>query len=423
MSKERISRLCRKLKESCRLLIFHHQKLYKSQIPTISLAAILVAGVLLANFFEMSPFVEAASRSDHYRVIVIDGSRRYVAITQASNVEAVLGELKLDVVATDSVIPARTTPINSQDFVIDVRRGNFVVVVDGDLRHAGAWTSAQSPRAIAVDLGHRLGEGDIAVWDNYSFDKDGLMRVQSVKILRNQTYQLNLNGQIVKKQSRYRRVDRILRDWGHSLEKIAYVNPALGSRIDKDQAIVLYYQQPQTKIDIQQRPTTANVSDQPTVFAEEVFLVDQNNQRHMIDRRHPSSGAASLKVAEQPSTSTALATASLTIAKNVDHQHGTPSLTNRQKTWLRSANIARSDWVFVDYIITKESNWRYNVWNQQGSSAYGLCQTLLSIYRGEISDDFMHNPVAQLKWCHQYAQQRYGGWHDAYHFWLRNKWW
>ena len=88
-----------------------------------------------------------------------------------------------------------------------------------------------------------------------------------------------------------------------------------------------------------------------------------------------------------------------------------------------AAGISEADWPYVDYIIDHESNWRPFIWNQQGSSAYGLCQTMMSLYEHEVEDDFMTNPVAQLRWCHNYATSRYGSWQAAYEFWLENGWW
>lgn len=87
---------------------------------------------------------------------------------------------------------------------------------------------------------------------------------------------------------------------------------------------------------------------------------------------------------------------------------------------MRQAGIAESDFTYVEYIIQKESGWNYLAKNP-GSSATGLCQTMLSIHK--VSDTFRSNPIEQLQWCSDYAQRRYNGWAGAYNFWLRNHWW
>jgi hypothetical protein len=90
---------------------------------------------------------------------------------------------------------------------------------------------------------------------------------------------------------------------------------------------------------------------------------------------------------------------------------------------MRQAGISENDMRFVDYIVTKESNWNHLVWNKAGSGAYGLCQSLPAKKMASAGSDYMTNPITQLKWCAGYATSRYGGWAQAYSFWTNNKWW
>lgn len=90
---------------------------------------------------------------------------------------------------------------------------------------------------------------------------------------------------------------------------------------------------------------------------------------------------------------------------------------------MEQAGIASKHWPYVDAIVSRESTWRPFVWNQQGSSAFGLCQSMKSLYEDSWADDFMTNPISQLKWCHNYALNRYGSWQKAYEFWQKNHWW
>ena len=99
------------------------------------------------------------------------------------------------------------------------------------------------------------------------------------------------------------------------------------------------------------------------------------------------------------------------------------SLTDEQIGWLVAANVSESDWGYVDYIMTKESNWRPWIWNMGGGSAYGLCQRLMSAHPLKDDERYMDDPVAQVLWCHNYAQKRYGSWKKAVEFWQRNHWW
>jgi len=87
---------------------------------------------------------------------------------------------------------------------------------------------------------------------------------------------------------------------------------------------------------------------------------------------------------------------------------------------MAQAGISLSDYGHVEYIIQKESGWRHSIKNKS-SSAYGLCQTMLSIH--PVPADFKTNPVTQLKWCNDYAIRRYGSWSAAAGFWRANRHW
>lgn len=90
---------------------------------------------------------------------------------------------------------------------------------------------------------------------------------------------------------------------------------------------------------------------------------------------------------------------------------------------LKAAGIPERDWSHVDYIISSESSWRHQVWNMDGSGAYGLCQSLPASKMASAGEDYMTNPVTQLRWCHEYAASRYGGWDKAEQFWRTYSWW
>lgn len=90
--------------------------------------------------------------------------------------------------------------------------------------------------------------------------------------------------------------------------------------------------------------------------------------------------------------------------------------------WMAAAGIPQSDWANVDFIITNESGWRVTVKNPT-SPAYGLCQSLPASKMASAGADYLTNPITQLRWCHQYAIERYGGWSGALTWWKSHRWW
>ena len=70
-------------------------------------------------------------------------------------------------------------------------------------------------------------------------------------------------------------------------------------------------------------------------------------------------------------------------------------------------------------IIQKESGWKVTAQNPT-SSAYGLCQTMLSLH--EVGENFMTDGQEQLRWCIDYIDERYGTPLQALAFWNANNW-
>jgi hypothetical protein len=91
--------------------------------------------------------------------------------------------------------------------------------------------------------------------------------------------------------------------------------------------------------------------------------------------------------------------------------------------WMAAAGIAASDYGYVEYIVDHESGWGVTKWNYGGSGAYGLGQALPASKMAAYGDDYMTNPVTQLKWANAYAIGRYGSWANAYSFWVNSSVW
>lgn len=98
------------------------------------------------------------------------------------------------------------------------------------------------------------------------------------------------------------------------------------------------------------------------------------------------------------------------------------TITGEKTDWMKAAGIPESDWQYVDYIIKHESGWNYRAVNPS-SLAYGLPQSLPASKLSSAGSDWRDNPVTQLKWATQYANERYGGWQQAYNAWRSQNWW
>ena len=113
---------------------------------------------------------------------------------------------------------------------------------------------------------------------------------------------------------------------------------------------------------------------------------------------------------------------SKTSHKDNDKSSPVTSVTGEKTDWMKAAGIPESDWQYVDYIIEHESGWNYRAVNPS-SLAYGLPQSLPASKLSSAGSDWRDNPVTQLKWATQYANERYGGWQQAYNAWRSQNWW
>jgi hypothetical protein len=130
---------------------------------------------------------------------------------------------------------------------------------------------------------------------------------------------------------------------------------------------------------------------------------------------------AAQPTAEQPVNPTAVETVATPVAEKPTVAERPAEAPTSKEQIMAQAGIAQSDWDATDYIISHESSWNPTAYNTSG--AYGLCQALPASKMASVGGDYMTNPVTQLKWCQQYANDRYGSWWSAFAFWSAQRWW
>lgn len=65
-------------------------------------------------------------------------------------------------------------------------------------------------------------------------------------------------------------------------------------------------------------------------------------------------------------------------------------------------------WSCLDALWSHESGWRHDVWNRQGSGAYGIPQALPGSKMSSHGADWQTNPATQIAWGLDYIAGRYG---------------
>ena len=88
--------------------------------------------------------------------------------------------------------------------------------------------------------------------------------------------------------------------------------------------------------------------------------------------------------------------------------------------WMAAAGISSSDYGYVNFIISHESGWRPYASNGR---YFGLYQTSQARLIGDCGENWVNDPVCQLRSANGYATGRYGSWAGAYQFWTSHNWW
>ena len=348
---------------------------------------------------------------NYYSVFVrYDDQENHIS-THLTTVGDVLESLDITLGPLDAVDPVIETAINDDNFQIDVRRGRYIKIIDGE-DQALEITVYEEPRVIVENLNYGLDANDVVDWHAVE-PTDSLSLVPAIMIQRANDYSLNINGRVSSRKAQSTSVGDILEELGHATKNIAYIRPQLNQVIEEDNSIVVYYEKSNQEIIIE----TKTVYEQDKVIEQGVVyqvIYDPKTGR-VLERN----------IIEKYTTDQSLSTSAEQYSSGevVSSSHRVGDLNEEQKSWLRQAGIEESDWFYVDYIIFRESHWHHQIWNSQGSGAYGLCQALPAWKMSSFGADYMTNPITQLKWCDWYARERYGSWPAAYQFWLSRHWW
>lgn len=153
---------------------------------------------------------------------------------------------------------------------------------------------------------------------------------------------------------------------------------------------------------------------EPVAHAEEAQTVQASVPETTQEAPQETPAPETQPVAETP---VATAPKPQTASYQVPDQPAEGYARDSKEYWMLSAGIPPEDWQFVDALVSKESSWNPNAVNPS-SGACGLAQALPCEKVGAN----WNNPVTSLKWQYGYVLSRYGGYAQAWNFWLANHW-
>jgi resuscitation-promoting factor RpfB len=345
-------------------------------------------------------------------VIISHDHEQQIVPSKEDTVGQLLSKLHITLGEGDVVEPAASTPINQDEFRINVYRAVPVEIVDGASR-SFAFSAATTPRSIAAQAGVSLYPEDVI--DNNpaeDFLKSGAIGEQ-LTITRATPVDVDLYGTHVTLRTQAKTVAGLMKEKKIHLQKKDSVSVPLSTPITTNQQIAFIRTGSKVESVTEQIDMPVQQVNDATLAYGTKAIRQQGSpgqqivtyQVQLVNNVETGRTVLQTVVNKQPVTQIEVIGTSLSGIK------GDMAL----------AGIAPGDYNYADYIISHESGWRPDAGNASG--AYGLCQALPGSKMASAGADWATNPVTQLRWCNGYAVSRYGSWAAAYNHWVASRNW
>lgn len=401
------------LKFKRRAAIKNRRRIRKLKIVSRHPFAVPVFTFLFLILASATAYAVLVDRDAPYRdarvVIVKHDHMEQVVPSVEPTVGTLLKKLNISLGEGDVVEPALDTPINQDDFRINVYRALPVKIVDG-ANKTYALSAATTPRAIARQTGSQLYAEDRVTADPATnFLKDGAIGEQIV-IDRATPVNVNLYGTPEVIRTHAATVGELVKEKGINLASSDQILPSADTPITSNQQIFIAREGVKLQTVNETIPMPVQTILDPnlaygTNAVRQQGSAGQRVTTYQIDATTGKKSVIQSIVTQEAVEQIVVRGASLTGSKGD----------------MARAGIAASDFTYVDYIVQHESHWNPTARNASG--AYGLCQALPGSKMASAGSDWSTNPVTQLKWCSGYAKGRYGSWAGAYNYWVSHHYW
>lgn len=359
-------------------------------------------------------------------VIISHDHVQQIVPTKEKTVGALLAKLNITLRQGDVVEPALSTPINQDDFRINVYRSVPVEVVDGTQK-TYTFSAATTPRSIAQQAGSTLNpEDNLSTLPTTNFLQEDAIG-ERVVIDRAVPVHVNLYGTPLDLYTHAKTVGGLLKERGIKLSAHDTIQPTVDTPITPGQLVFIL----RNGVQITSETSTIAMPVQ-TQYSQDLAFGEQAVRQ----QGSPGKQVTTYQVATQNGKEV-----SRSVIQTVVVQPAVPQIVvvgtslSGIKGDMALAGIAPSDYQYVDYIVSHESGWcPTKAQGEIGScpaytgyvpsyGGYGLCQSTPGNKMSSAGSDWATNPITQLRWCSGYAEGRYGSWQSAYYHWVANHNW
>ncbi len=395
-------------------------------VPVFTGFILILLTFILFRAFGNAAVIQVTPNSK-IAIVSHDGIQQVVP-TNDKTVGDLLDKLHIKLHTGDVVQPSLDTPINQDDFRINIIRAVPVEIVqNGTVNYT--FSAAATPRAIAEQAGTNVSATDyVTSQPTENFLSSGAIG-QQVIVESGIPINLTLYGLNLPVFVHASTVSDLIQSENIHLNPTDKVTPSLNSALYPHEQVTI------TGNNVVAKEVTQTISMpvQTNYVSDLAYgtssLVQQGSpgQEEVIYEEVTANGSTTNTPIETVVTVPA-------VTQIVDEGD---SLTGIQGD-MSLAGISPGSFTYADYIISHESGWCPTKWqgdygycpagfSQQYSSdagvGYGLCQSTPPIKMSSFGSDWSTDPITQLKWCNWYADTKYGGWYNAYIHWTINGNW
>ncbi len=372
------------------------------------LGLVIVAGVVSANGGQTYQ-----ANSSHV-VFLYDKGKKQTLDTKAKTVGELINKLNMHLIPQDVVEPSRDSQIVEDNFRVNIYRARPVTIVDEGGNKQVAVTAQKSPRVVAQDAGLKVYPEDTASFAQGSL-RDNIVG-EKVDIARSKPIFFNLYGTPVTLRTQAKTVADLLKEKNVKIDSQDQVHPLPDTPVIPSMQIFV------VRAGMQIAMTEESVPP-PTQTVQDANLSLGATATRQTGA--PGKRVVTYQVQKDPSGKEI----GRSIIQNVVVQEPVPNIIVRgtrvlvngdKSSWMAEAGISASDYGYVNFVISHESNW--NVGSLNGSGCAGLGQACPGSKLAAACPGWQGNPVCQLKFFSGYSS-RYGGWGGSYNFWLSHHYW
>ena len=367
-------------------------------------------GMVMANGQTLGP------TDSHVVDLYVDGQNTTVP-TRAMTVGDFLNRAHVALYQNDLVEPSVNTPISADNFRIQIFRAKPVTIIDGTIENH-ILSPYSGAKLIAEKAGYTIYPQDkLSLTTTTNFVQNGII---GEKLTINPATPVNVSlygAPMVIYRTQAKTVSTFLKENGITLAAGATIMPAASTLITPN--MLIYISKYGETVITTEEPVAfpINITNDPIQPFGQVTVTTPGvpgKQQIVYQIELKNGREISRKVLQDIVTVQPQAQIQIDGTKPQD-------MTADKNAWMTAANIAPSDYYYVDYIIGHESHWRTAAVN--GAGCYGLGQACPGSKLATACPNWQTDPVCQLEYFTSYADGHYSSWYLAYLAWSQQGWW